>query len=318
MIHTVTLNPAIDYRVSPERFSPGEINACRESGCRPGGKGINVSLLLTSLGVENTALAVAAGFTGQEILRLLEQAGCKTDFLFLPQGHSRINVKIREPDGRETDLNGAGPEIPLEAAERLFQKLSALRPGDGLVLAGSVPPSLPRDIYARALRQTAGKELLTVADTAGESLLAVLPCRPFLIKPNLEELQEVCGVSVGDIPAAVKCARLLQEKGAGNVIVSLGERGALLVRENGRAIFCQSVKGRACSTVGAGDSLVAGFLYGWQLHGTMEEALRWGVAAGAATAFSHGIASAELVKELYRQVENPQGIDAGSGPFSKL
>lgn len=307
MINTITLNPAIDYTISPERFEKGEINRYADCSHRPGGKGVNVSLLLTSLGVENTALGVAAGFFGQEIIRLLEQAGCKTDFLFLREGHSRINLKIRA-SGEETDLNGQGPGVPLETVDRLGEKLSALKPGDGLVLAGSVPTSLPSDTYARLLKQVEGKELLTVVDAAGEALLAALPCRPFLIKPNLEELGEVFHTEVRDAADAGECARALMELGARNVAVSMGEKGALLACEDGRSLFCRAAKGETVSTVGAGDSFVAGFLYGWKLYGTPEGALRWGVAAGSATAFSHGIASGELVKGLYPRVGNPQPL----------
>lgn len=308
MIDTITLNPAIDYIVSPKRFEKGEINSYEDCSYGPGGKGVNVSLLLTSLGVENTALGIAAGFSGQEIIRLLEQAGCKTDFLLLPQGHSRINLKICAPGGEETDVNGQGPRIPPETVDRLGEKLSALKPGDGLVLAGSVPPSLPKDTYARLLKRVEGKELLTVVDAAGDALLAALPLNPFLIKPNLEELGEVFHTEVKDTAAARECARALQEKGARNVAVSMGGKGALLVCEDGRSLFCRAVKGEAVSTVGAGDSLVAGFLYGWKLHGTLDGALRWGVSAGSATAFSRGIAPGKLVKELYPQVGNPQPL----------
>lgn len=308
LIDTVTLNPAIDYTVSPERFEKGAINSYKDCTCRPGGKGVNVSLLLTSLGVENTALGIAAGFSGQEIVRLLGQAGCETDFLFLPEGHSRINLKVCVPGGEETDINGQGPSIPPETVDQLGAKLSALKPGDGLVLAGSVPASLPADTYARLLKQAEGKELLTVVDAAGEVLLAVLPLHPFLIKPNLEELGEVFHTEIKNTAEAGKYARILQEKGARNVAVSMGEKGALLACEDGRILFCRAAKGETVSTVGAGDSLVAGFLYGWKLHGTLEGALRWGVAAGSATAFSHGIAPGERVKELYQQVGNPQPL----------
>jgi len=311
MIDTVTLNPAIDYIVSPERFEKGEINSYQECSYGPGGKGVNVSLLLTSLGVENTALGIAAGFSGQEIVRLLEQAGCKTDFLFLSEGHSRINLKICAPGGEETDVNGQGPGTSPEMVDRLGEKLSALKPGDGLVLAGSVPSSLPADIYARLLKQVDGKELLTVVDAAGETLLASLPCRPFLIKPNLEELGEVFHTEIKDTAAARECARALQEKGARNVAVSMGEKGALLACEDGRSLFCRAVKGEAVSTVGAGDSFVAGFLYGRKLHGTLEGALRWGVAAGSATAFSRGIASGDMVRRLYPQTGNVHLLGEG-------
>lgn len=308
MVHTVTLNPAIDYIVSPERFEKGEINRYAACSYGPGGKGVNVSLLLTSLGMENRALGVAAGFSGREIVRLLEEAGCRTDFLFLPEGHSRINVKVCTPGGEETDVNGDGPVIPGEAVERLEEKLAALGPEDILVLAGSVPPSLPVDVYARLLDRVRDSGALSVVDATGEALLRALPYRPFLIKPNLEELGELFGTRIGDVTGAKEHARALQDLGARNVVVSMGDMGALLAEEGGRFLFCRAVRGDTVSTVGAGDSLVAGFLYGWSLHGTAEGGLRWGVAAGAATAFSKGIASGEGVKRLYPAVGNAHPV----------
>lgn len=305
MIVTVTLNPAIDYTVMLDRFEKGEIHRYSSCSYGPGGKGVNVSLLSASLGMDTTALGVAAGFSGREIVRLLEEAGCKTDFLFLEEGHSRINLKVRSPGEKgvtETDINGEGPAMPPEVLDRLGERLKALGREDVLVLAGSVPASLPKDAYCRLLKHVEGKETLAVVDAAGETLLSVLPCRPFLIKPNLEELGQLFQIEVKDIPTAKRCACLLQEKGARNVAVSMGAMGALLVCEDGRSLFCQSARGEAVSTVGAGDSLVAGFLYGFKLHKTMEDALAWGTAAGAATAFSPGIASGDRVKAIYPQV----------------
>ena len=308
MIATVTCNPALDILVRPRRFSPGEINRYGAGMCQPGGKGINVSLLLHSLGVETKALALAGGFTGREIARLLEERGCPGDFVWLPQGDSRINLKICPPGGGETQLNGEGPQIPEEAVERLERKLSALGPGDGAVLAGSLPASLPQDLYARLMKPLVKNGVEVAVDTTGEALLAALPCRPFLVKPNLEELEELFSVKLTGLAEIKEQARELQRLGARNVVVSLGAGGALLLEEGGRSLFCHGVRGQAVSTVGAGDSLVAGFLYGWQLHGTLEGGLRWGMAAGAATAFSPGIATGEQVKALFPQVGNPQPL----------
>ena len=305
MIATVTCNPALDILVRPRRFSPGEINRYGAGMCQPGGKGINVSLLLHSLGVETKALALAGGFTGREIARLLEKRGCPGDFVWLPQGDSRINLKICPPGGEETQLNGEGPQIPEEAVERLERKLSALGPGDGAVLAGSLPASLPQDLYARLMKPLVKNGVEVAVDTTGEALLAALPCRPFLVKPNLEELEELFSVKLTGLAEIKEQARELQRLGARNVVVSLGAGGALLLEEGGRSLFCHGVRGQAVSTVGAGDSLVAGFLYGWQLHGTLEGAFRWGMAAGAATAFCAGIAAGDEVKRLYPQVGNP-------------
>ena len=228
--------------------------------------------------------------------------------MWLPQGDSRINLKICPPGGEETQLNGEGPQIPEEAIERLERKLSALGPGDGAVLAGSLPASLPQDLYARLMKPLVRKGVEVAVDTTGEALLAALPCRPFLVKPNLEELEELFSVKLTGLPEIKVQARELQRLGARNVVVSLGAGGALLLEEGGRSLFCHGVRGQAVSTVGAGDSLVAGFLYGWQLHGTLEGGLRWGMAAGAATAFSPGIATGEQVKALFPQVGNPQPL----------
>lgn len=308
MIYTVTLNPAIDYVISPDSFEKGQISRYRTCTYGPGGKGANVSLLLTSLGVRNAALGIAAGFSGQEIIRLLEQTGCETHFLLLDEGHSRVNIKICTPDGEETDLNGNGPPTPPEKFEEFLGLLSDLAEGDTLVLAGSIPESLPLDVYARILKKLEGTGTQVVVDATGDSLLQTLSYRPYLIKPNHEELGELFGVAISDPHVAKSYALQLVAQGAQNVVVSLGDKGALWVDGRGRALFCRAVPGKAVSTVGAGDSLVAGLLYGLGLHGTPEGALRWGVAAGAATAFSKGIASGAQVKTLFLQAGNPGPI----------
>ena len=304
MILTVTLNPALDCFFAPEQLEVGGISRYEDYRFLPGGKGVNVSLLLSSLGMETVAAGFGAGFTGRELVRLIEQEGCPADFTMLPQGSTRMNIKIRTAEGEETDLNGAGAPLPAEAAEELERKLDVLQPGDGLVLAGSLPPGLPKDTYARLLERVAGKSILTVVDTAGKALEAVLPCQPFLIKPNLDELGELFGTEITELEAVAECAGELQKKGAQNVAVSMGHKGAFLLCQDGRRLFCHAVRGEAVSTVGAGDSFVAGFLYGWQLHGTLDGALRWGICAGSATAFSPGLATGSEVKGLYTQVGN--------------
>lgn len=304
MIYTVTLNPSLDYTVSLNALEQGKIAYYDEASYRPGGKGVNVSVMLTSLGAENTALGIGAGAFGREAVRLLEESGCKTDFVFLPDGNSRLNFQICTAGGEETKLNGKGPEISAAAMEQLENKLARLQDGDSLVLAGTIPPSLPQDTYFRLLKRVEGRTVRTVVDAAGEALLSALPQHPFLIKPNREELGEVFGVEITDLSMARDCARALQDKGARNVAVSLGEKGALLVCEDGSALFCRAARGTVRSTVGAGDSLVAGFLYGHDLHGTLEGALRWGTAASSATVFCPGIADGAQVKALYPQVGN--------------
>ncbi len=295
MVYTVTLNPALDLS-APAAPASGGAARYGQGDFIAGGKGINVSRLLTSLGVENRALGFLGGFTGQEVERQLAAQGCKTDFLPLPAGCTRINLKL---------LGGDGPEIPLPLLEKLLEKCAALGQGDMLVLAGSAPPSLPRDIYARLLGQAAEKGALTAVDASGEALKAVLCRRPFLIKPNLQELEELFQVEIATVSQAAEYAGMLREMGAQNVVVSMGEKGALLADSTGRRLFCRAARGEAVSAVGAGDSLVAGFLYGWSLHGTGEGALRWGVAAGCATAFTAGIAQGDMVKKLYPLVGNP-------------
>lgn len=304
MIYTVTLNPALDLCAPAARDSGGAARYGQGS-FTAGGKGINVSRLLTSLGVGNRALGFLGGFTGREVERQLAAQGCETDFLPLPAGCTRINLKLRGEDGGVAELNGDGPEIPLALLEKLLEKCAALGRGDGLVLAGSVPASLPKDVYARMLKQIEGRGVLTVVDAAGEALKASLPHRPFLIKPNLQELEELFQEEITTAAQAAGYAGRLRDMGAQNVVVSMGEKGALLADSTGRRLFCRSARGEAVSAVGAGDSLVAGFLYGWGLHGTGEGALRWGVAAGCATAFTEGVAQGDMVKRLYPLVGNP-------------
>ena len=306
MIITVTLNPALDQQIMLDSFAPGTIQWYSQGIFLPGGKGVNVSRLLSSLGMENKALGIAAGFTGREILRLLEKEGCKTDFVLLEEGNSRINVKLRTAGGEETALNGTGPRIPEEAVDQLLEKLTGLTPEDVVVLSGSLPEGLPETAFPRILEAARRAGVRLVVDMAGDSLLATLPYHPYLIKPNDQELREIFSLEEPLTAQDVKeYAGQLQRMGAKNVVVSLGAKGALLREESGRCMFCHGVRGRAVSTVGAGDSLVAGFLYGLELHGTMEGALKWGVAAGAATAFQEDLATGEQVKARFPAVGNP-------------
>ena len=306
MIIKVTLNPALDYQIPLERFEPGAIQWFSQSAFIPGGKGVNVSMLLSSLGVENRALGIAAGFTGREIVRLVEEAGCKTDFVLLEEGLSRVNVKLRTADGVETAFNGKGPQISSQAVDAFLNKLSGLSGEDVLVLSGSLPAGLPETAFPRLLETVRKAGARLVVDMSGDPLLAALPYRPYLIKPNDEELREIFSLEGPLSVLEVKeYAGRLQHMGARNVIVSLGAKGALLLEESGRCLFCHGVRGDAVSTVGAGDSLVAGTLFGLGLHGTLEGGLKWGVAAGSATAFQEGIATGDQVKAQFPAVENP-------------
>ena len=309
MIVTVTLNPALDYFLPVESWQAGAIHRAAQGRFAPGGKGINVSLLLASLGAQTLATGVAAGFTGKELLRLLEEWGCPADFVWDPRGATRMNLKLRASGGEETDFNAAGGPVAPQAVDQLLEKLGALGPGDCLALSGSLPPGLPGATLPRLLEgaRRSGAEL--VADLAGDALLAALPYRPFLIKPNEEELRALFPLEGALSPLEAKaCAQELQRMGARNVAVTLGAKGALLLEEGGRCLYCHGVRGQAVSTVGAGDSFVAGFLYGWKLHGTPQGALKWAAAAGAATAFREGIATGDEVKALYPQVGEPHAL----------
>lgn len=300
MIYTVTLNPALDCFVRPGRFASGEICRYDKAEFLPGGKGINVSLLLAGLGAETVAAGIAAGFTGRELTALLKRAGCPADFVMLDGGETRVNIKILPKGQPETALNGGGPGVSPEDLRPLEERLAGLGEGDFLVLAGSVPESLPADVYARLLRAVP-KGVEAVVDTSGPALPKALCERPFLVKPNLEELGEIFGVRLESAGEAAAYAKRLQGMGARNVAVTLGGGGALLLTEEGGILERAALPGREVSSVGAGDSFVAGFLYGWQSRRDMGSAMDWAVSAGAATAFSRGIASGEQVEDLFRR-----------------
>jgi len=305
MVYTVTLNPALDYVIHIEDFQTGEINRTQREEIQFGGKGINVSTVLTRLGVENTALGFLAGFTGQALAEGLRKNGIQTDFIWLTEGLTRINVKIRS--GGETEINGRGPVVPPEALEALFQKLDRLQSGDVLDLSGSIPASLPDDIYQQILRQLEGRGILTVVDAAGELLCAALSYRPFLIKPNHHELGEIFGQTPVTDQELTACAKKLQKQGARNVLVSMAGEGSLLLDETGACHRLGVPRGTVRNSVGAGDSMVAGFLAGWLKTGDYETAHRMGAAAGSATAFSDGLATEAKVLALL-DVLNPAGI----------
>lgn len=298
MIYTVTFNPAIDYVLRMDRLEPGSINRASQELIQFGGKGINVSTVLGNLGTESVALGFLAGFTGRAIEAGLSAAGVRTDFIHLPEGFTRINVKIKA--GEETELNGRGPAIPPEALEALFRKLDALTGGDILVLAGSIPASLPSDIYERILERLDGRGISAVVDAEGDLLANVLKYRPFLIKPNRLELGGMFGQTLETLDEVRACAAKLQERGARNVLVSMAGDGAILLDETGRFHQAPAARGTVRNSVGAGDSMVAGFLAGWLDSGQYESALRLGTAAGGATAFSDGLASRDAVEAVLR------------------
>ena len=299
MIYTVTFNPAVDYVVHVENMKNGSVN---RSSCEEiyfGGKGINVSVVLNELGVPSVALGFVAGFTGQAIRDGIENIGIRTDFINLGSGNSRINIKIKS--GQETEINGQGPFIDDKALDEFFRKLDMLKDNDILILAGSIPKSLPDDIYERILSRTADKNIRTVVDATNKLLLNTLKYKPFLIKPNNHELGEMFGVNISETDDIVKYARKLRDMGAENVLVSMAEKGALLVDENNQIHICGVCRGNVKNSVGAGDSMVAGFVAG-SMNGDYEYALKLGTAAGGATAFSDGLAVKDKIFELLKQL----------------
>ncbi|MBQ6169665.1 MAG: 1-phosphofructokinase [Ruminococcus sp.] len=299
MVYTVTFNPAIDYVVHTAEMRLGEVNRSSSEEMYFGGKGINVSIVLNELGTPSIALGFTAGFTGEAIENGIKAMGIKSDFVRLKSGNSRINVKIKA--GEETELNGQGPHIDDEALEALFVKLDKLSDGDTLVLAGSIPSSLPSDIYERIMQRLSDRKIRTVVDATNDLLLNVLKYKPFLIKPNNHELGEMFGVTLSEDEEIERYARKLKDMGAINVLISMAGDGAMLIDENGKCHRCGVCKGKVRNSVGAGDSMVAGFLTGAQ-NGDYEYALKLGTAAGGATAFSEGLAVKTKIEELLAQL----------------
>ena len=299
MIYTVTFNPALDYVVRLEQLTPDTVNRTHSEEIQLGGKGINVSGILGQLGQKNVALGFVAGFTGKAIEEGLQQKGIDTDFIHLPQGLTRINVKIKSQ--QETEINGKGPDITPEALQQLYQKLDRLKAGDILVLAGSIPASMPSNSYEDILQRMQNKEVLCVVDATGELLVNVLKYQPFLIKPNNHELGEIFGKELITDAEILECAKKLQQQGACNVLVSMAGDGAMLLDEEGVCHRVAAHKGRVKNSVGAGDSMVAGFLAGYLQTDSYAHALRLGSAAGSATAFSDGLATKEQIMELMNQ-----------------
>lgn len=297
MIYTVTFNPAVDYVVHLNAFTPGETNRSVSEEVYFGGKGINVSIILAQLGMESTALGFVAGFTGEALEKALVAGGTRTDFIRLPEGMTRINVKMK--GNCETEINASGPRIDAASLEKLFAKLEVLQAGDTLVLAGSVPGSLPADIYEQILKKLSGRGIRFVVDATGKLLLNVLKYRPFLIKPNRAELEEICGRKLDTQEKLVEGASELKAMGAQNVLISLGKDGALLLDEHGKVHTHEVLGGKPVNTVGAGDSMVAGFIAGCEKG--YEHALLMGVAAGGATACAKGLATREEIFAILPQ-----------------
>lgn len=299
MIYTVTFNPAIDYVVHTGRLALGSVNRSQSEEMYFGGKGINVSMILAELGVKSIALGFVAGFIGDAIEQGVRSKGIETDFVRLPDGNSRINVKIKS--GEETEINGQGPDIGPEAIEKLYARLDKLKEGDTLILAGSVPSSMPSDIYERIIGKYSGNGVRMVVDASKDLLLKVLRFHPYLIKPNDFELAEMFGVELSSDADIIKYAGELRKMGACNVIVSMAGNGSLLLDNEGNVHRYGVCRGTVRNSVGAGDSMLAGFLAG-SADGDLDYGMKLGTACGGATAFSEGLADRAMIDEMLAQL----------------
>lgn len=306
MIYTITFNPALDYIVKMDDFNLGHVNRSSCESVYAGGKGINVSIVLNNLGVKSKALGFIAGFTGQEIEREVREFGCDTDFIKLKNGMSRINVKIKADV--ESEINGGGPDIPEEALEELYEKLNCLTEGDILVLAGSIPKTMPVDIYEKIMESLQDKGVKFIVDTTGESLLKVLKYKPFLIKPNHHELGDLFNVKLNGNDEIIEYAKKLKEMGARNVLISMAGDGAILLDEHGKVYQGRPPKGEVLNSVGAGDSMVAGFVTGYLNTGDYEKAFELGIATGSASAFEYWLAEKEDVVKLLKKEPELYGL----------
>lgn len=309
MVVTITLNPAIDYLVTVPGFQAGQINRAEQSYVFPGGKGVNVSIMLNRLGVTTRACGFLAGETGKAYEALLNRQGLCHQFVWLKQGFTRINTKVTAK--QETEINGNGPEINQSDIDRLVRKLQELKAGDYLVLSGNVPRGLT-GTYAYILERLQDRGIHFVADTTGRELMETLHWHPFLIKPNLEELEELCGMSVRKKEDLEVCVQKLRQEGARNILVSMGSEGAVLFTEDGLLFRAEGIRGTVCNTVGAGDSMLAGFLAGFLTGGGWQEALALGTAAGTATAFAFGIGEREEIERI-RPTVKVRACAFGSG-----
>ncbi len=296
MIYTVTFNPSLDYIVSVRNFEEGSVNRASDEMILPGGKGINVSIVLNNLGMESHLLGFIAGFTGKEIERMVSDDGCISEFIKVDNGFSRINVKMRSE--KESEINGIGPAISNSEMTQLLDKLDKLKEGDVLVLAGSIPASIPDTIYYDIMKMLSDRKIMIVVDATKDLLLNVLPLHPFLIKPNKQELAEMMNLENLSKEDIVKNAFELQKRGARNVLVSMAGEGAILVTEDGNVYSSAAHKGNVVNSVGAGDSMVAGFIYGYLKNKDYKEAFETGLCAGSASAFSQNLATKEQVEEL--------------------
>ena len=306
MIYTVTFNPAIDYIAEVNDIKQDEINRAISEKVLAGGKGINVSIVLKNLGIESTAIGFISGFTGEEIKRQVENHGINTDFVYLSNKFSRINVKLISKTAgvisNETAINGEGPKISDKEIEELMKKIDKLKEGDFLVLAGSVSRKMKDDIYEKICKRLEGKKIKIVADATGTLLVNVLKHKPFLIKPNKSELEEIFEDKINTIEEIIIYAKKLQEMGAENVLISLGQEGAVLVTGDKNVQYLKAPKGKLINSVGSGDSMVAGFIAGFLTYGDYGKAFKMGIAAGSASAFSENLATKDEILSLFSKI----------------
>lgn len=300
MIYTVTLNPSLDYVVEMDEMKPGATNRSKSEHMLPGGKGINVSIVLKNLGVPSEALGFIAGFTGDEIEKNVADLGCKTDFIRLQQGMSRINVKLKAD--HETEINCVGPVISKDEVQKLYEKLDTLQEGDVLVLAGSIPGSVSDSIYQDIMTRLEAKKVMVIVDATKDLLCNVLALHPFLIKPNNHELGEIFGVTLKTNEEIIRYGKMLQERGARNVLISMAGDGAIFLGEDGSVYESEAPKGKVINSVGAGDSMVAGFLAGYLEKKEYQHAFKMGISAGSASAFSKDLATREEIETIYNSL----------------
>lgn len=300
MIYSVTFNPSLDYIMNVDKFSAGKVNRSKKEEIYAGGKGINVSIVLKNLGIDSVALGFVAGFTGDNILNIINDYGCNTDFIHLKEGLSRINVKLKGPI--ESEINGNGPDIDKDSLEELFMKLEKLQDNDILVLAGSIPSSLPEDIYEKIMQRLQDKNIKIVVDATKDLLVNVLKYKPFFVKPNNHELGEIFNRELKTDEEIIECAKKLQDMGAENVLISMAGDGAILVGSDGKVYKSNVPKGKLINSVGAGDSMVAGFIAGYLKESDLNKAFKMGVATGSASAFSEELATKDEVENLLKEL----------------
>ena len=301
MFYTVTLNPALDYISQVDDFGIGKINRTKTEKILPGGKGLNVSMVLKNLGIDSVAIGFIAGFTGDELKKQMEQKGVKTEFIKVQNGMTRINVKISS--NQETALNGIGPDIDEKNIEELLQKINDITSDDLVILSGNIPKSISKKIYPIICDILERNNVTFVVDATRELLIDILKYKPFLIKPNKEELEETFKVKITTKDELVTYAKKLQDMGAQNVLISLGGDGAILLIKEGKVYYSKAPKGKVINTVGAGDSMVAGFLAGYKKTKDYEQAFKMGIATGSASAFSMDLATAKEVEDLLKDIK---------------